>query len=175
MCSIGAVGGTMQNLKLYLSLDRRVRAGGGRASPVAGARRQPRRPPAHGVARGPLARKRVMLLIYVIVAARDSAAVRRSHLAGCTLFAAAFGIGLGGDYMIIPLMAADLFGVQRSGGVMGIVLTADGVGGSRGADVVARIRDRTRQLRRRLPGADRACRRRRAVRDGAAANGGGRP
>ncbi|MGE5406321.1 MAG: MFS transporter, partial [Methanosarcina sp.] len=43
------------------------------------------------------------------------------------LFAIIFGIGLGGDYMIIPLMAADLFGVRALGRVMGIILVADGV------------------------------------------------
>ena len=43
------------------------------------------------------------------------------------LFAVIYGIGLGGDYMIIPLMAGDLFGVKVLGRVMGIVLVADGV------------------------------------------------
>jgi MFS family permease len=43
------------------------------------------------------------------------------------LFALIFGIGLGGDYMIIPLMAGDLFGVRALGRVMGIILVADGV------------------------------------------------
>jgi MFS family permease len=43
------------------------------------------------------------------------------------LFAIIFGIGLGGDYMIIPLMAADLFGLRALGRTMGIVLVADGI------------------------------------------------
>lgn len=38
-----------------------------------------------------------------------------------------FGIGLGGDYMIIPLMAGDLFGVRALGRTMGIILVADGI------------------------------------------------
>ena len=38
-----------------------------------------------------------------------------------------FGIGLGGDYMIIPLMAADMYGLAVMGRVMGVVLTADSV------------------------------------------------
>ena len=37
------------------------------------------------------------------------------------------GIGLGGDYMIIPLMAGDLFGVRALGRTMGIILVADGL------------------------------------------------
>ena len=48
---------------------------------------------------------------------RDSAAVSRRRAGGAaTAFALLFGIGLGGDYMIIPLMAAELFGVQMLGG-----------------------------------------------------------
>jgi MFS family permease len=43
------------------------------------------------------------------------------------VFAIVFGIGLGGDYLIIPLMAGDLFGVRVLGRVMGIVLVADGI------------------------------------------------
>jgi MFS family permease len=43
------------------------------------------------------------------------------------IFAVAFGIAFGGDYMIIPLMAADLFGLKVMGRVMGIILTADGL------------------------------------------------
>jgi nitrate/nitrite transporter NarK len=54
-----------------------------------------------------------------------------------------FGIGLGGDYMIIPLMAAELFGVRMLGRVMGIVLTADGVAEAVVPMAVATIRDRT--------------------------------
>jgi hypothetical protein len=53
-----------------------------------------------------------------------------------------FGIGLGGDYMIIPLMAADLFGLRRMGRVMGIVLTADGVAEAVMPMAVAALRDR---------------------------------
>jgi len=53
-----------------------------------------------------------------------------------------FGVGLGGDYMIIPLMAAELFGLQRMGRVMGIVLTADGVSEAVVPMAVAALRDR---------------------------------
>ena len=54
-----------------------------------------------------------------------------------------FGIGLGGDYMIIPLMAADLYGLAVMGRVMGVVLTADSVAESLVPMLVATIRDRT--------------------------------
>ena len=45
--------------------------------------------------------------------------------------------------MIIPLMAADLFGLKRMGRVMGIVLTADGVAEAVVPMAVATLRDRT--------------------------------
>jgi MFS family permease len=143
MASIGAVGGTVQNLALYLSLDRRLA-----------------QPQVDGIlslvlvgsligrlGMGWLAdhwpRKWVMLLIYLIVAC----AIPPLFFAGTTttLSAAAllFGIGLGGDYMIIPLMAADLYGVAIMGRVMGVVLTADSVAESLVPMLVAAIRDRT--------------------------------
>ena len=52
-------------------------------------------------------------------------------------------MGLGGDYMIIPLMAADLYGVAIMGRVMGIVLTADSVAESLVPMLVASLRDAT--------------------------------
>jgi hypothetical protein len=43
--------------------------------------------------------------------------------------------------MVIPLMAAELFGVRVLGRVMGIVLTADGVGEAVAPWLVGRMRD----------------------------------
>ena len=59
------------------------------------------------------------------------------------LFAAVFGIGLGGEYLIIPLMAAELFGVGVLGRVMGIVVTADGVAEAVSPMLVGYLRDVT--------------------------------
>jgi MFS family permease len=143
MCSIGAVGGTMQNLKLYLSLD--VGYAQGEVARVlslvlAGSL-------VGRLLMGYLAdhhpRKRVMLLIYAIVAGSIPLLFFASHHALLYVFALAFGIGLGGDYMIIPLMAADLFGLRALGRVMGIVLTADGVAEAVVPMTVAALRDRT--------------------------------
>ena len=88
-------------------------------------------------------RRRVMLLIYAIVAGSIPLLFLASHHALLYVFALAFGIGLGGDYMIIPLMAADLFGLRALGRVMGIVLTADGVAEAVVPMTVAALRDRT--------------------------------
>ena len=54
-----------------------------------------------------------------------------------------FGIALGGDYMIVPLMTAEIFGVQILGRLMGVILTADGVAEATAPWVVGRIRDAT--------------------------------
>jgi sugar phosphate permease len=141
MCSIGAVGGTMQNLKLLLSLDR-----GFAQSEVAGVMSLVLASSIIGrLLMGWLAdrwaKKYVMLLIYVIV----SVAVPMifwSPTPGWLRFSGIlFGIGLGGDYMIIPLMAAELYGVAVLGRVMGVVLTADGVAEALAPMAVATIRD----------------------------------
>src|SRR3979409_2261981 len=70
-------------------------------------------------------KKYEMILIYTFVAGAIPLLYFASSPGIIFLFAFIFGIGLGGDYMIIPLMAADLFGVRVMGRVMGIILTAD--------------------------------------------------
>jgi MFS family permease len=142
MCSIGAIGGTIQNLKLYLSLDRELSQAliAQVASLVLVSSLIGR------VVMGYLAdhwsRKRVMLLIYLIVAVSIPQLFLASGTTGLYLFAFAFGIGLGGDYMIIPLMAADLFGVASLGRLLGIVITADNVSEAVIPMLVAGLRDR---------------------------------
>jgi len=74
-----------------------------------------------------LPRKYVMIIIYLIVASSIPLLILPDFPGRLTVFAIAFGIGLGGDYMIIPLMAGDLFGVKTLGRVMGIILVADGL------------------------------------------------
>jgi len=88
-------------------------------------------------------RKRVMLLVYLIVAGAIPLLWAAPSPATLRAAAVVFGIGLGGDYMIIPLMAADLFGLKRMGRVMGIVLTADGVAEAVVPMAVAALRDRS--------------------------------
>ena len=141
MCSIGAVGGTMQNLKLFLSLDQKLPQGqianvlslvllgsiAGRLLMGWLADRYPK--------------KYVMLLIYTIVASAVPLLFYASVPGLLYAFAIIFGIGLGGDYMIIPLMAAELFGIKVLGRLMGVILTADGVAEALSPMLVATIRD----------------------------------
>ncbi len=143
MASIGAVGGTIQNLALYLSLDRKlpqvtidttlslILIGSliGRLLMGWLADRWPK--------------QRVMLLIYVLVALTIPPLFYAPTPATLAVCAFAFGVGLGGDYMIIPLMAAEMYGVAIMGRVMGLVLTADGVAEAVVPMIVASVRDRT--------------------------------
>ena len=126
MCSIGAVGGIGQHLKLYLrDLDfSQAQAAQVMSfvllSSLAGRVLM-------GFLADLISRKYVMILIYMIVACAIPLLMVPDFPGRIYLFAVIFGVGLGGDYMIIPLMAADLFGVRALGRTMGIILVADGI------------------------------------------------
>lgn len=143
MCSIGAVGGTNQNLKLFFSLDLKYSQGEAAnvISLVLGASIVGRLLMGWLADRWP--KKYVMILIYTIVAASIPLLYFASVPGVIYLFAIIFGIGLGGDYMIIPLMAAELFGVKVMGRVMGIILTADGLAEALSPMLVGWLRDRS--------------------------------
>jgi len=143
MCSIGAVGGTNQHLKLFLSLD----AGYSQveatsiismvlAFSIAGRLLM-------GWLSDYISRKRVMLLIYLLVGAAIPFLFQAESRTAMYAFAVVFGLGLGGEYLIIPLMAAQLFGVRVLGRVMGIILTADGVAEATVPMLIGYIRDST--------------------------------
>jgi MFS family permease len=142
MASIGAVGGTVQNLALYLSLDRKlpqVEVDGLLSLVLIGSL-------IGRLFMGWLAdrwpKKWVMLLVYFIVAVSIPPLYYAPTPATLSLAALAFGIGLGGDYMIIPLMAAEMYGLAVMGRVMGVVLTADSVAEALVPMLVASLRDR---------------------------------
>ena len=142
MCSIAAVGGTNQHLKLFLSLDRHYSQSDAAAiiSLVLGVSIFGRLLMGWLADRAP--RKYVMLLIYLLVAGSIPLLLAGGAGPGTYVFAVVFGLGLGGEYMIIPLMAAELFGVAVLGRVMGIVLTADGVAEATAPFLVSILRDR---------------------------------
>jgi hypothetical protein len=68
-----------------------------------------------------------MLLVYLLVTSAMAMLALGPTGNGIYLFVVVFGLGLGGEYMIIPLVAGELFGAAVLGSVMGIILTADGV------------------------------------------------
>ena len=143
MCSIAAVSGTLQNLKLFLSLDRHFsQADAARAlSLVLGFSIAGRL--LIGWLADRFSKKYVMLLTYLLV----SAGIPLLFL-GQTHFliyasAAVFGIGLGGDYMIVPLITAEIFDVRILGRLMGVILTAGGIAEALSPWFIGRLRDMT--------------------------------
>jgi MFS family permease len=126
MCSIAAVGGTNQHLKLYLrDMEFSQTQAANVASLVLFSSIAGRL--LVGWLADLLPRKYVMIIVYMIVATAIPLLLLPDFPGRIYIFAVIFGIGLGGDYMIIPLLAGDLFGVKVLGRVMGIVLVADGI------------------------------------------------
>src|SRR3954471_11173086 len=147
MCSIGAVGGTNQHLKLYLSLDRQYsqEAAAAVASTVLACSIAGRL--FMGWLADRIPRRRVMLLIYLLIAGSIPLLLAAHSKAAMTAFAVVFGLGLGGEYLIIPLMAAELFGVRVLGRLLGVILTADGVAEATVPMLVGYLRDSTGSYR----------------------------
>lgn len=143
MCSIGAVGGTNQHLKLFLSLDQHYEQSEAAkiislvlAVSIIGRLLM-------GWLADHFPKKHVMLLIYLLVAVSIPLLFFASTPGIMYLFAIIFGLGLGGEYLIIPLMAAELFGVRVLGRLMGVVLTADGVAEALSPMTIGYLRDVT--------------------------------
>src|ERR1700687_593033 len=143
MASIAAVSGTQQNLKLFLSLDQHyAQAEAARilslvlTSSILGRLLM-------GWLADRISKKHVMLLIYALVASAIPLLLFAHAKMALYVFAVVFGIGLGGDYMIIPLMTAEVFGVEILGRLMGVILTADGVAEAVSPWLVGRLRDTT--------------------------------
>jgi MFS family permease len=140
MCSIAAVGGINQHLKLYLRDLSYTQAQAANIMSLVAIMSLAGR-----VLMGWLAdlfpRKYVMILIYLIVGSAIPLLLFPDFPGRIYIFAVIFGLGLGGDYMIIPLMAGDLFGVRTLGRVMGIILVADGLAESSMPMLVGKLYD----------------------------------
>jgi MFS family permease len=143
MCSIGAVGGVGQHLKLYLRDISYTQSEAANVmsfvllSSLAGRLLM-------GFLADLMKRKYVMILIYLIVATAIPLLLMPDFPGRIYIFAVIFGVGLGGDYMIIPLMAGDLFGVRALGRTMGIILVADGIAESTFPMLVGALYDSAR-------------------------------
>jgi sugar phosphate permease len=143
MCSIGAVSGTSQNLKLFFSLDLKYTQAESANiislvlfSSIVGRLLM-------GWLADKFHKKYVMILIYCLVAVSIPLLYYAKVPGVIYVFAFIFGMGLGGDYMIIPLMAAELFGVKVMGRIMGLVLTADGLAEAFAPFLVGWLRDKS--------------------------------
>jgi MFS family permease len=144
MASIGAVGGAVQHFKMMLTLDRGWQQGDAfnivtMIASVSLAGRF-----GAGWLADKIGPKRVMLLVYLLVTASMLILVAGVPGASIYLYVLCFGLGLGGEYMIIPLMAGRLFGTAVLGRVMGIILAADGIGEAVFPWVVGKLYDSTK-------------------------------
>lgn len=147
MCSIGAVGGTNQHLKLFLSLDLQFSqtAAASITSTVLACSIVGRL--LMGWLADRIPRKHVMVIIYLLIAASIPLLFVADRPGALYAFAIVFGLGLGGEYLIIPLMAAELFGVRVLGRLMGVILTADGVAEATAPMLIGYLRDTTGSYR----------------------------
>ena len=143
MCSIGAVAGTSQNLKLFFSIDLKYtqEEAANVLSIVLGSSIIGRL--LMGWLADKIQKKYVMILIYALVAIAIPLLYFASVPGVIYVFAFIFGVALGGDYMIIPLMAAELFGIKVMGRVMGLVITVDGLAEAFAPMLAAWLRDRS--------------------------------
>jgi len=143
MCSIAAVSGTQQNLKLFLTLD--AHYGQGQAARILSLVLTASM--AGRLLMGWLAdrfpKKYVMLLIYLLVAGAIPFLFASGSPVLMFVFAILFGCGLGGDYMIIPLITAENFDAHLLGRLLGVILTAGGIAEAVAPWMVGHIRDVT--------------------------------
>jgi MFS family permease len=143
MCSVAAVSGTQQNLKLLLSLDRHFtqRDAAGVVSLVLAFSIIGRL--LIGWLADRYSKKYVMLLTYLLVTAGIPLLFLGTTRLVLYVSAAIFGIGLGGEYMIIPLMTAEIFGIEILGRLLGVILTAGGIAEGAAPWLIGRLRDAT--------------------------------
>jgi MFS family permease len=141
MCSIAAVSGTQQNLKLFLSLDRHFTQRNAAsvlslvlAFSIAGRL-------LIGWLADRFSKKYVMLLTYLLVAAGIPLMFLGTTRLTLYVSGAIFGIGLGGDYMIIPLITAEIFGLEILGRLLGVILTAGGIAEAAAPWLIGHLRD----------------------------------
>jgi MFS family permease len=88
-----------------------------------------------------------MLIIYLLIAASIPLLFLGASRPALYAFAVVFGLGLGGEYLIIPLIAAELFGVQVLGRLLGVILTANGVAEATSPMLIGYLRDVTGSYR----------------------------
>lgn len=90
-----------------------------------------------------LSKKWVMLAAYLMVGLPAPLLYVVGEAGIAPAFAVVFGFGLGADYMLIPLMAAQLFGVNSLARVMAVVLPLDSIGQTCFPFLIGLVRDRS--------------------------------
>jgi MFS transporter, OFA family, oxalate/formate antiporter len=86
-------------------------------------------------------RKNVMALFYFILAAVLPLLFIHQQAHAVYAFAVAFGFAMGADYMLIPLVAADCFGLTALGKLLALIIMADSLGQTFGPVMAGHIFD----------------------------------
>ncbi len=86
-------------------------------------------------------RRTVMALFYLVLALAIPLLLLRHWSPGILSFAILFGFAMGADYMLIPLVAADCFGLSALGRILALVIMADSLGQTFGPVMAGRIFD----------------------------------
>ena len=86
-------------------------------------------------------RKNVMALFYLVLALAISLLFIGHNSAAVYGFAVVFGFAMGADYMLIPLVAADCFGLTSLGKLLALIIMADSLGQTYGPVMAGHIFD----------------------------------
>lgn len=140
LLSIGAVGGVIQHLQLFLRDQRFTPEDAAEvASFLLIASILGRITMGYLADRFP--RKYVMLAACLMVAGGIPFLYFSAVPGTVYIFAFIFGFGMGADYMLIPLLTAECFGLASLGRLMGVILTTDAISQAFSPVVVGRIYD----------------------------------
>lgn len=90
-------------------------------------------------------KKRVMTVTYFMMAGAILVllSVNSAHRASVYMFALIFGFSMGADYMLIPLMAAEQFGINSLSRAMAVILPLNTIGQTWGPQFVSFLRHRS--------------------------------
>ena len=86
-------------------------------------------------------RKNVMALFYLILSLAIPLLFLRHQSRAVIGFAILFGFAMGADYMLIPLVAVDCFGLSALGKILALIIMADSLGQTFGPVMAGRIFD----------------------------------
>jgi MFS family permease len=86
-------------------------------------------------------RKNVMALFYLTLSLAIPLLFLHHHVRAVQGFAILFGFAMGADYMLIPLVAVDCFGLAALGKILALVIMADSLGQTFGPVMAGRIFD----------------------------------
>jgi len=88
-------------------------------------------------------KKNVMALFYLLLALAIPLLLLAQHPATLWAFALIFGFAMGADYLLIPLVTAECFGLEALGKVLSLIIMADSLGQFLGPVLAGKIFEAT--------------------------------